>query len=139
MKILYTTIATATGGRKGTTKSSDGKLDLALSMPKGMGGDDGPGTNPEQLFACAYAACFNNALNLVSRFKRMNIESSSVTANVDIGSNPDRTYGLAVQLHVNIPGIEQATAESLTADAHKVCPFSNATKGNVQVDFIVTV
>lgn len=137
MKILYTATATATGaGRAGHVTSSDDVLDLDLVIPAEMGGPGGAGTNPEQLFAAGYAACFHSALQLVARQQKVSIAESSVTGEVGIG--PDGTgYGLAVTLTVALPGVETARAEELVATAHQVCPYSNATRGNVDVQLKV--
>ena len=139
MKKLYTAKATASGGRAGKVQTEDGKLDLDLSVPKTMGGDDGPGTNPEQLLSCAYSACFHSALKLVARFKKQNVDNSSVTAIVDIGAMEGRKYGLAAAIEVNIPGMEKEKAEELMLEAHKVCPFSNALKEGIEIQLSVKV
>jgi Ohr subfamily peroxiredoxin len=135
---LYTAKATATGGRDGRAVSSDHVIDLPLSTPKEMGG---PGkadsTNPEQLFAAGYAACFDGALNLVARLAKTPITGSTVEADVSFGKDGDN-YGLAVDLKVNLPGFEQAQAEELVAKAHQVCPYSRATRGNIEVNLSTT-
>ena len=133
MKKLYSAKATAFGGRAGKVESEDGKLKFDLSMPKAMGGDDGPGTNPEQLFACAYSACFHSALKLMGRFKKIDTENSSVSAVIDIGTTEGRKYGLAATIEVSLPGIEKEKAEELMMEAHKVCPFSSAVKDSIEV------
>ncbi len=138
MKTLYTAVATATeGGRDGHTRTDDGKLDLDLSVPKEMGGDGGPGTNPEQLFAAGYAACFANAI--VSSARREgsldDVEGASVTAHVHFGALGKGRFGLGVQLEVGVPALDQAAAEDLVARAHERCPYSNATRGNIDVEF----
>jgi osmotically inducible protein OsmC len=137
MSTLYTAKATSSGnGRQGHVESSDGKLVTDLSVPKEMGGAGGDGTNPEQLFAAGYSACFHSALQLVARKEKVKIEGSSVTAEVGIG--PDgQGYGLSVELVVDLPGVEAATAEKLAAAAHQVCPYSNATRGNIDVQLRV--
>jgi len=133
MVSLYTAKATAEGGRLGKVKSSDGTLDLALSMPKSLGGQEKENaTNPEQLFAAGYAACFDSALNLVARQSRKRIESK-VTAEVSIGKDLDGGFKLAVALFVAVKGISLEEAEDLVALAHTVCPYSKATKGNIEV------
>lgn len=135
-KVLYTAKATSTGdGRNGHVVSSDQRLDLDLALPPEMGGS-GNGTNPEQLFAAGYAACFHSALKVVARRARQDVESSTVTAQVGIGPiNGGAGYGLEVALVVSLPGIEdRAAAEELVAQAHQVCPYSNATRGNIKVD-----
>ena len=138
MKILYTAKATATGdGRDGKVRSSDGRLDLELAVPAEMGGAGGA-TNPEQLFAAGYAACFHSALKLVARKARQDSDGSTVTAEVGIGPiNGGAGYGLQVELVVSLPGVERAVAEELVAKAHEVCPYSNATRGNIKVDLRV--
>jgi Ohr subfamily peroxiredoxin len=133
MKKLYSAKATASGGRAGKVQTEDGKLELDLSMPKSMGGDDGPGTNPEQLFACAYSACFHSALKLMGRLKKIDTENSSVSAIIDIGTTEGRKYGLAATIEVYLPGVEKGQAEELMIEAHKVCPFSNAVKDSIEV------
>ncbi|TWD83900.1 Ohr subfamily peroxiredoxin [Kribbella amoyensis] len=133
-KVLYTARATAEGGRDGRAASDDGKLDVVVAPPKEMGGT-GEGTNPEQLFAAGYAACFHSALKLVARKARQDAEGSTVTAEVGIGPIADGVgYGLEVALVVSLPGVEKAVAEELVAKAHEVCPYSNATRGNLKVD-----
>jgi len=137
MATLYTAKATSTGnGRGGRVESSDGNLATDLSVPKEMGGGGGDGTNPEQLFAAGYSACFHSALQLVARKEKVKIEGSSVTAEVGIG--PDGTgYGLSVALVVDLPGVEPEVAEKFAAAAHQVCPYSNATRGNIDVELRV--
>lgn len=134
MEALYTAKATAEGGRIGKVKSSDGTLDLALSMPKSLGGQEKENaTNPEQLFAAGYAACFDSALNLVARQSRKRIESK-VTAEVSIGKDLDGGFKLEVVLNVAINGISLEEAKELVEQAHGVCPYSKATKGNIDVE-----
>ncbi len=131
-KRLYTAVATATGGRDGHAKSDDGKLDLAITPPKALGGS-GTGTNPEQLFAVGYAACFGSAVGHVARAKKLTTGPVSVTAKVAIGPVGQR-FGLAVELEVAIPELARPEAEALVAAAHEVCPYSNATRGNIAVE-----
>ncbi len=138
MDKLYTAQATATGGRNGQVKSSDGVLNLEVRVPKEMGGSGGAYTNPEQLFAAGYAACFDSALSLIIRTEKVKTGTTTVTAEVSIGKNDAGGFGLAVTLNVNIPGVDQATAEALVAKAHQVCPYSNATRNNVEVTLEVT-
>ncbi|MEI5907881.1 organic hydroperoxide resistance protein [Bacillus spongiae] len=133
MNALYTASATTAGGRQGKVTSSDGTIDFSLSMPKGLGGAGGEGTNPEQLFAAGYSACFDSALNLVARQARKQIESE-VTAEVSIGKDTDGGFGLSVNMMVTIKGVSQEEAEQLVNTAHTVCPYSKATKGNISVD-----
>jgi lipoyl-dependent peroxiredoxin len=130
---LYTAEATSTGaGRQGHVASSDGVLALDLSVPKGLGGAGGEGTNPEQLFAAGYAACFHSALQGVARREKVRIADSSVTADVSIGKQGEG-FGLAVELVISLPGIEADVAQKLVDTAHQVCPYSNATRGNIDV------
>lgn len=130
---LYTAKAKATGGRDGRAVSNDTVIDLPLSTPKEMGGPGKEGaTNPEQLFAAGYAACFDGALNLVARLEKTPVTGSTVEASVSFGKDGEN-YGLAVDLHVNIPGFEQEQAEALVAKAHQVCPYSRATRNNIEV------
>jgi Ohr subfamily peroxiredoxin len=140
MKTLYTATATATdGGREGRARSDDGRLDLTLSMPESMGGHGGAGTNPEQLFAAGYSACFSNALRS-SAARDGNpeaVDGSTVTAHVDIGALGKGRFGLAVKLDVKLPGLAQDAAEVLAALAHERCPYSNATRGNIEVELAV--
>ncbi|MGH3372388.1 MAG: organic hydroperoxide resistance protein [Nocardioidaceae bacterium] len=131
--VLYTATATAEGGREGRAYSSDGALDLVVSMPKEFGGA-GAGTNPEQLFAAGFAACFHSALQLVARKARHDVTDSTVTGSVAIGplaAGPG--YGLEVGLRVRIPGTPREVADQLVAQADAVCPYSNATRGNIRV------
>jgi len=138
MKVLYTAAATATGGRNGQVKSSDGVLDLEVRMPKALGGAQDGYTNPEQLFAAGYSACFDSALNLVIKTGKIATGITTVTAEVSIGQNDTGGFGLAVKMAVNIPGVDQQQAEELVAKAHQICPYSNATRGNIEVILSVT-
>jgi lipoyl-dependent peroxiredoxin len=140
VKTLYTAVATANdAGRNGRARTSDGKLDLALSVPAEMGGPGGDGTNPEQLFAAGYAACFANAMRSVAgREKREeDVEGATVTAHVDLGAIGGGRFGLAVKLDVAVPGMASPDAEELVAKAHERCPYSNATRGNIAVELAV--
>jgi lipoyl-dependent peroxiredoxin len=132
-KILYTAIATAVGGRDGTVKSDDGNLDLKIVMPKAMGGPGGAGTNPEQLFAAGYAACFGSAVAHIARMQKVKTGPVSITARVSIGPAA-KGFGLAVELVASIPELPKAEAEALVWAAHEVCPYSNATRGNIEVE-----
>jgi Ohr subfamily peroxiredoxin len=139
MDAIYTAVATATGdGRNGHARSSDGIVDVDLAVPKEMGGTGGA-TNPEQLFAAGYAACFHSALKLVAGQKKLKLSDSAVTAEVGIGSNDAGGFGLTVALEVELGGIDQAAADDLVEAAHQVCPYSNATRGNVPVTLTATV
>ena len=131
-KRLYTAVATATGGRDGRAKSDDGTLDLVIVPPKALGGS-GAGTNPEQLFAAGYAACFGSAIAAVARIKKVTTGPVSVTTKVTLGSI-GQGYGLAVELEASLPQLPRDQAEALVAAAHQVCPYSNATRGNIVVD-----
>ena len=139
MKILYTTKATSTGGRTGHSKTADGILDLDLVTPKELGGQGnapgGKGTNPEQLFACGYSACFLGAMKFVAGQEKVKIsDDTTVTATVGIGPRDDgKGFGIDVELAINVPGLDRSAAESLVQKAHVVCPYSHATKGNVDV------
>ena len=138
MEALYTAEALATGaGRDGRVATSEGNLELDLAIPKEMGGS-GDGANPEQLFAAGYAACFHSALQSVARTQKVKITDSSVGARVQIGSNGEGGFGLAVQLEVVIPDLPHDQAQALADAAHRVCPYSNATRGNIDVEITVT-
>ncbi len=139
-KILYSAKATASGaGRDGRTRTDDGVLDLSLSVPKGLGGGGGPGTNPEQLFASGYSACFLGALRAVAGKAKFDVPAdTSVTATVGIGPGGSG-YLLAVSLDVALPGADEAQARQIVDKAHQVCPYSNATRNNVDVKLNVTV
>lgn len=137
MEKLYTTKATATGGRNGHVKSADGALDVDVRVPKEMGGAAGTYLNPETLFAGGYAACFDSALNHIARLEKVTVGTTTVTADVSIGKKEDGGFTLAVVLEVEIPGVERTVAEELTKKAHTVCPYSNATRGNIDVQLIV--
>lgn len=134
MSALYSTTVTAVGGRNGTARSDDGLLDLRLALPNGLGGKGGA-TNPEQLFAAGYAACFGNAVIHVTRNKEKKIKDNDVevVATVAMSPNGSGGFGLSVKLDVTIASIEQTAAEEIVADAHKACPYSNAVKGNIDV------
>ncbi|MFI9650561.1 organic hydroperoxide resistance protein [Streptomyces sp. NPDC052040] len=136
MDALYTAVATATHGRDGRAVSSDGKLDLQLAVPAEMGGG-GQGTNPEQLFAAGYAACFASALGLVGRQAKVDVSDAAVTGEVSIGKQGEG-FGLAVTLRVELPdSVDQETGRKLVEQAHQVCPYSNATRGNIPVELVV--
>jgi Ohr subfamily peroxiredoxin len=139
-KALYTAHATSTGGRTGTTESSDGAIKLALSTPKELGGPGGTGTNPEQLFAAGYSACFIGAMKAVAARQKIALPGEvSIKADVSIGpmTGKEGAFGIAVKMAVSIPGMDRAAAEKLVATAHEVCPYSNATRGNIDVDLSV--
>jgi Ohr subfamily peroxiredoxin len=137
--VLYTAEATATGdGRNGEVHSSDGVIDEKLVMPKEMGGAGGLFTNPEQLFAAGYAACFHSALRLVAGQRKVALSETTINAKVGIGPDGKGGFGLAVELVAHLPGVDQATADELVAQAHQVCPYSNATRGNIDVKVSAT-
>lgn len=137
MKRVYTAEVTATGGRSGQVKSSDGIIDMPVRVPEGLGGK-GNATNPEQLFAAGYAACFQSALQLVAGKQQIKLdEKSTVTAHVGLDQFDDGAYGLAVQLDVKIDGVEKAKAQDLVEQAHNVCPYSVGTRGNIDVQLNV--
>jgi lipoyl-dependent peroxiredoxin len=139
-KALYTAHATSTGGRTGTTESSDGKIKLQLSTPKELGGDNGPGTNPEQLFASGYSACFIGAMKAVSARQKISLPAEvSIKSSVSIGPMAGKpgAFGIAVAMEVSVPGMDKAAAEALVKTAHEVCPYSNATRGNIDVTLTV--
>lgn len=129
---LYTAEASVQGGRDGHGRSSDGVLDLDIRPPVEMGGAGG-GTNPEQLFALGYGACFQSAMGVVGRRMKIDTTTSTVTAKVTIGPIEGGAYGLAVELEVSMPNTERDVAEALVKTAHEVCPYSNATRGNIEV------
>ena len=135
MKVLYTAQATSTGGRTGHAKTADGVLDLDLVTPKELGGAGGAGTNPEQMFAAGYSACFVGAIKFVARQEKVAIaDDTSVTATVGIGPRDDgKGFGLDVALAIHIPGLDKAKAEDLMHKAHVVCPYSEATRSNLKV------
>jgi len=138
MKTLYTTSVTAKGGRNGQVKSENQVLNLEVRMPKALGGANDDFTNPEMLFAAGYAACFDSALNRVISLSKTQTGETSVTAKVSIGQNEDGGFGLAVELDVNIPGVSIVEAQELTEKAHQICPYSNATRSNIEVKLSVT-
>ena len=132
---LYSARATSTGGRTGTSATDDGRLSVTLETPRELGGAGGPGTNPEQLFAAGYSACFLSALKTVARMEKIRLsDDTTITAHVHLGENASGPgYGIGVELEASLPGIDRATAEALIAKAHQVCPYSNATRGNIDV------
>ena len=138
MKTLYTTNVTAKGGRDGQVKSENGILELDVRTPKALGGASDDFANPEMLFAAGYSACFDSALNLVIRKSRIETGETTVNAKVSIGQIENGGFGLAVELDVNIPGVSQEEAQSLIEKAHQVCPYSNATRNNIEVKLAVT-
>jgi osmotically inducible protein OsmC len=137
MRVLYTAEATATGGREGRVRSGDGALNLDLAIPKELGGPGGLASNPEQLFAAGFAACFDNALRVAARRRKVPVGQGSVTARVGIGPDDSGGFQLSVELHVRLPDLDAEVAEQLATDAHRVCPYSNAVRGNVDVRIVV--
>jgi Ohr subfamily peroxiredoxin len=138
MKVLYTAVATADGGRAGGhVRSTDGNLDLPVSPPVELGGA-GDGTNPEQLFAAGYAACFHSAVQIIARRLEQDATGSTVTAHVDFGTIGGGRFGLGVELHVDLPEVaDPEVRDEIVSKAHKVCPYSNATRGNIEVRLVV--
>jgi osmotically inducible protein OsmC len=136
MKTLYTAVATAHGGREGHVQSDDGILSVDLRLPKSMGGPGGAGTNPEQLFAAGYAACFESALRLSARLRKLPLKDAHITAHVTLSATDDARYVLGVELHGKIEGFSKEEAQTLMEAAHQVCPYSNATRGNIEVKVI---
>ena len=132
---VYTASATATGdGRSGHTRSSDGVIDLDLAVPKEMGGPGGAHSNPEQLFAAGYAACFHGALKLVARSQKIELTDTAITVDVGIGPNGNGGFGLQVAIEAELPSVSPEKGKELLEAAHQVCPYSNATRGNVEVE-----
>jgi Ohr subfamily peroxiredoxin len=137
-RVLYTAEATVTGGRRGHGKTSDGRLEVAFSSPAELGGDGGPGTNPEQLFALGYAACFQSAMLGIARRTQLVADDSTVAARVGLGTIGEGRFGITVDLHVTLPSIEdRAVKEDLVDAADQRCPYSNAVRGNVRVTLSV--
>lgn len=134
VNVIYKTKATATGGRDGAARSEDGSVDVKLVVPKEMGGPGGEGANPEKLFAAGYSACFLGAMKAVSGKEGVKVpQDATVTAEVGFGPREEGGYGITVDLLVNLPGVDRAEAEKLMHAAHEVCPYSNATRNNVDV------
>lgn len=138
MEPLYTATVTATGGRNGQVKSDNNVLELEVRFPKALGGINDDYTNPEQLFAAGYAACFDSALNGVIRAEKVKTGITTVQAKVSIFKNDTGGFQLAVKLYTNIPGLDIEQAKAFTEKAHQVCPYSNATRNNVQVELVTT-
>ncbi len=136
--VLYRTSATATGGREGHARTEDGRVELQLSTPKELGGGGGPGTNPEQLFAAGYSACFLGALKVAAQQLKLKIPAdATVKATVGIGPRSAGGFGITADLTVSLPGIDRADAQKLVETAHQICPYSNATRNNVDVGLSV--
>ena len=133
-EVLYTAVATAENGRDGRVATDDGRLDVVVNPPKEMGGS-GDGTNPEQLFAAGYSACFQGALGVVARQENADVSGSTVTAKVGMGRNDDG-FGIIVEISATIPNVDAGTARALLEKAHQVCPYSKATRGNISVTLL---
>ena len=133
MKPLYTAVATARGGREGEVVSDDGVIDLTLAYPKEVGGPDGDHSNPEQLLAAGWAACFHNALRRIAKERGLDIEPSEITAKVTLGVLEDKSFALATTLMGALPTLDPPQGDELMQAAHEVCPFSRATRGNIEV------
>jgi len=136
MKVVYTAEATTEGGRSGRVRTSDGRLATPLAVPPELQGDGGPGTNPEQLFAAGYAACFHSAVSTVADGRRLDVSRSTVTARVSLGQRGPRGFGLAVVLELRDDALTPADAGALMAAAHELCPYSKAIRGNVPVELL---
>jgi lipoyl-dependent peroxiredoxin len=136
--VKYSTRATAKGGRDGNAKSEDGKIDLKLSTPKELGGGGGPGTNPEQLFAAGYSACFIGAMKVAGGQLKIRVpDDATVTATIGIGPRSEGGFGITAALNVSLPGLDREQAQRLVEAAHQICPYSNATRNNVDVGLTV--
>jgi len=134
VNVLYRTSATSTGGREGHSRTEDGRVEFQLSTPKELGGAGGPGTNPEQLFAAGYSACFLGALKVAAQQLKLRIPAdATVKATVGIGPRSEGGFGITADLTVSLPGVDRADAQKLVDSAHQICPYSNATRNNVDV------
>ncbi len=133
---IYEATSTAWGGREGHVASADGRVDLNLSIPKGLGGDDGPGTNPEQLFATGYAACFHSALKLVASQRKVDVEGSAVSVSIALVGSPSTGLDLRARIEAEIPTVAIEEARELVEAAHQVCPYSRATRGNIESEAV---
>ena len=137
MALSYSTTATAWGGRTGRVATSDGKLDYQLSMPAGMGGEGGEGTNPEQLFAAGYAACFHNAVRSVARTRKVDVTESAVSVTVTIAGTLADGYRLSIRIEAEMPGLDRETAQQVLDGAHDRCPYSRALRGNHDLELVL--
>ena len=137
VNVLYRTSVVASGGRDGRARSQDGRVDFQLSTPKELGGPGGEGLNPEQLFAAGYSACFLGALKVAAQQAKVNIPDATVTASVGIGPRTEGGFGITADLTISLPGIVREQAEELVAAAHQICPYSNATRNNLDVGLTV--
>jgi Ohr subfamily peroxiredoxin len=134
VNVLYSTRATSTGGRDGESRSEDGRFTAKLATPKELGGAGGEGTNPEQLFAAGYSACFIGALKVAGQQLKLKVPAeTTVTATVGIGPRAEGGFGITADLEISLPGVDRADAEKLVEAAHQICPYSNATRGNLDV------
>ena len=136
--VKYRTKASATGGREGQARTEDGSFQVSLSTPKELGGGGGSGNNPEQLFAAGYAACFHSALRLAARQAKIDLGETTITAQVTLSLDEGK-FVLSTRLAARLPGLEQGRADQLVAQAHQICPYSNATRGNMEVRVTATV
>ena len=134
---LYSATSTAWGGREGRAASSDGRIDVSLSMPAGLGGDDGPGTNPEQLFATGYAACFHSALKGAARSQKIDLSDSAVSVTISLLDSGEAGLNLAARIEAQVGGVDAATAGRLLEMAHQKCPYSRATRGNISQEVVL--
>ena len=137
--VKYRTTATATGGRDGTARTEDGSFEVKLATPKDLGGAGGVGNNPEQLFAAGYSACFLGAMKAIAPAQKLHVPAqTTVTATIGIGPRSEGGFGITADLRITLPGLARADAERLVAAAHEICPYSNATRGNVDVVLTIT-
>jgi lipoyl-dependent peroxiredoxin len=137
-KVIYSATATAWGGRRGRVLSTDNRLDVTLSSPAAMGGDDGPGTNPEQMFAGGYAACFHSALRSIARRRNLDVSESAVSVTISlVGSVGSGSLGMAARIEAELPGLEHDIARDLLESTHQLCPYSAVTRGNMPVELVV--
>ena len=134
---IYSATATAWGGRDGTVESSDMRVELSLSIPKAMGGDDGPGTNPEQLFASGYAACFHSALKGVARAQKVDVSDSAVSVTISLVGDLASGIDLAARIEAQLPNVDRSVAQGLLDAAHQRCPYSRATRGNITQEVVL--
>jgi osmotically inducible protein OsmC len=135
---IYSATATAWGGRRGRVASSDNRLDVVLSSPAAMGGDDGPGTNPEQMFAGGYAACFHSALRNTALSRKLDVSESAISVTISlVGSIAERRLGMAARIEAELPGLERSAAQELLEATHELCPYSVVTRGNMPVELVL--
>jgi osmotically inducible protein OsmC len=134
---LYSTTSTAWGGREGRSASDDGRVDVTLSVPKSLGGDDGPGTNPEQLFATGYAACFHSALKTAARRAKVDLSDSAVSVTISLAGDRENGVNLAARIEAQIGGLDREVAQQLLTAAHESCPYSRATRNNISQEVVL--